>query len=139
MPPAPSSRMISYWPRRAPTPGARKPAGEVTKGAGAPEPGAGVAKGPGGPSGSKGEGTNGEGTNGEGTASGRSGGSGVGRGALGAEARVPPTAAPGLGALAALAALAALGAAEPPTGETRVPPPLGGRGSISPDTSLPFS
>src|SRR5215831_17668754 len=34
MPPAPSSRMISYWPRRAPTPGALNGADEGPKGVG---------------------------------------------------------------------------------------------------------
>src|SRR6266566_4116785 len=103
MPPAPSSRMISYWPRRAPTPGARKPAGDVMAGGGAPDPGAGVANG---------LGARGVGSKGEGIGDGRSGASGVGRGGPRTGLRVlPGPEATGLGVTGA--------AAGPPPASTR--------------------
>src|SRR6266700_204330 len=118
MPPAPSSRMSSYWPRRAPT-----PAGDVMAGGGAPDRGAGVANG---------LGARGGGSKGEGIGDGRSGASGVGRGGPRTGLRVlPGPEATGLGVTGA--------AAGPPPASTRVAAPLGGRGSIRPDTSLPFS
>ena len=119
MPPAPSSRMISYWPRRAPTPGARNGADDGPNGVGV--------------------------------------WLGIGVGAFDASGGVDacgggstpcrsdrlraacPSAARCASSLRRQSESSAGASSLPLAGAMRVEPAPGGRGSISPETSLPFS